>query len=74
MRRTRSKPAVRAAMKPSSIRPAVDRDVQQPVGERRVGAGRDLQVQRGELAVGDPPRIDDDERAAALALLPRNTA
>ncbi len=46
-----------------------DRHVQEPVGEGRVGPGRDLQVKRSELCGRGPAGIDDDELAAAPALL-----
>ena len=51
------------------VRQAVaQQHVQQPVGERRVGARHRLQVQRRQLRGGRPARIDHDERAAARLL------
>ena len=44
-------------------------DVQQSVGQRRVGARRELQMQRRQLGGGRSARIDDDQLAAAPALL-----
>ena len=46
--------------------PLVDRQVQEAVGERQVGAGRELQVQVGAARGLRAPRIDDDQLAAAL--------
>ena len=51
-----------------AVEPALgDRDVQQRVGEREVGAGQRLQVQVGLAGGGGDPRVDDDQLAAALA-------
>ena len=43
-------------------------DMQQAVGEREIGARRDLQMQGGVLRGRRPARIDDDQFAAALPL------
>jgi hypothetical protein len=43
-------------------------DVQQPVGERDVGARNELQVYRRRLRRRGAARIDDDQRAVAVAV------
>ena len=46
-----------------------DRDVQQAVGQREVGAGQRLQVQRRVAGGGRAPGVDDDVLGAAPAAL-----
>ena len=66
----RSKPVVRVGDEVVVDQAVADGDVEQPVGERRIGAGRELQVQgRALRAVAVAPRIDHDQLPAAALLL-----
>ncbi len=64
-RRTSSSPSTCAATAPRSTRPLGEQDVHEPEEEEGVGARSDRKVLVGLLRGLRPPRVDDDDLAAA---------